>query len=103
MNTSDYISPSEFFKRLKPDPADLARFGFAKKDSAWELSEPVADGTLVCRLSIDRGGKVVESVTDIVYSGCFRNFNMAGSAGGARSAGDTGSARTQPPKNTPSH
>ena len=81
MNTSDYISPSEFFKRLKPDPADLARFGFAKKDSAWELSEPVADGTLVCRLSIDRGGKVVESVTDIATGDEYVQHRIAGASG----------------------
>ncbi|MBR4604305.1 MAG: hypothetical protein IKO43_05635 [Kiritimatiellae bacterium] len=54
MNTSDNISPSEFFKRLKPGPASLARFGFAKDGSARELSEPVAGGALSARLPYEQ-------------------------------------------------
>ncbi len=81
MNTSDYISPSEFFKRLKPDPAALVRFGFARKGSAWELSEPVAGGSLVCRLSIDKSGKVAESVADIAAGDEYVQHRIAGAAG----------------------
>ena len=81
MTTSDYISPSEFFKRLKPDPAGLARFGFARNGSAWELSGPVAGGALVCRLSIGKGGKVVESVTDIATGDEYVQHRIAGTSG----------------------
>ena len=61
-----YISPPEFFKRLKPDADGLERFGFAKNGSAWEYSAKVAGGALVARLTADKVGGDKKDTVEIV-------------------------------------
>ena len=61
-----YISPPEFFKRLKPDADGLERFGFAKNGSAWEYSAKVAEGALVARLTADKVGGDKKDTVEIV-------------------------------------
>lgn len=76
-----YISPPEFFKRLKPDADGLERFGFAKKGSAWEYSAKVAGGALVCRIAVDGRGGVVESVADAATGDEYVQHRIAGASG----------------------
>ena len=48
--------------RLMPDA--LRPFGFVKNAKAWAYSERIADGALVCTISIVGSGKVSEKVED---------------------------------------
>ena len=81
MSASEYMSPSEFFKRLKPDPVRLERFGFARNGSEWELSETVAGGSLDCCVAIDKHGNVRERVTDAVTGDEYVQYRIAGASG----------------------
>lgn len=81
MSESEYISPSEFFRRLKPDRGSLERFGFAENGSGWTYSENVAGGALVCRVTVDRRGAVGESVTDVATGDEYVQHRIAGASG----------------------
>ena len=81
MSESEYISPDSFFKRLKVDVRRLAPFGFVRKGRCWEYSESVADGALVCRMTINRHGNVRESVTDIATGDEYVQHRIAGATG----------------------
>lgn len=81
MGDCDYIPPREFFKRLKVDVRRLAPFGFSNNGMTWELFEPLADGTLVCRVVIDKYGNVSESVTDTVTDDEYAQYRIAGASG----------------------
>ena len=60
----EYSPPEEFFRRMRLMPDALRPFGFVKNAKAWAYSERIADGALVCTISIVGSGKVSEKVED---------------------------------------
>lgn len=60
----EYSPPEEFFKRMRLRRNALRPFGFVKNAKAWAYSERIADGALVCTISIVGSGKVSEKVKD---------------------------------------
>ena len=62
--TTDYTSPAELFRRVRLRPETLQPFGFVKKSNGWEYSEPIADGTFVCTISIGLDNAITEKVVD---------------------------------------
>ena len=77
----EYSPPQEFFRRLKVDTRLLEPFGFARKGSCWEYEEEIAGGSLVCRISIDRGGAVSEYVFDAATGDEYSQHRVAGASG----------------------
>lgn len=81
MKDCEYIPPCDFFKRLKVDARRLAPFGFARNGSVREYLEDVADGSLVCRITIDQSGNVRESVVDAATGDEYVQHRIAGASG----------------------
>lgn len=78
---TEYSPPEEFFKRMRLKRNALKSFGFLKKPSGWEHSAPVADGSLVCTISIDGLGKVAEKVVDSAADDEYVQHRVAAATG----------------------
>ena len=65
LNTqTEYVTPAEFFRRMRVKRATLQKFGFKKKSGGWTYSAPIANGALVCTVTVNAGGAVEEMTTD---------------------------------------
>ena len=60
----EYSPPEEFFKRMRLRRNALRSFGFVKNSKGWAYSAQIADGALICTISIVGSGKVLENVED---------------------------------------
>ena len=62
--TIDYAPPGEFFRRLRVKRRTLQEFGFRKTPAGWVYLETVANGALICSITVDANGTVTENTVD---------------------------------------
>jgi len=65
--------------RLRQDA--LQSFGFEKKRNGWAYSAPIADGALVCTVSVAANGKVTEKVVDTATGDEYVQHRIAAATG----------------------
>ena len=78
---TDYTSPAEFFRRMRLRPETLQPFGFMKRRNGREYSVPIADGALVCTVSVGANGAVAEKVVDIATGDEYVQHRVAAACG----------------------
>ena len=59
----EYLTPAEFFRRMRVIRSTLEKFGFKKESGVWTYSAPIAGGALVCTVTVDASGAVKETTT----------------------------------------
>ena len=61
---TEYVPPEEFFRRMRVKRAAPQRFGFRKSADGWAFSAPLANGSLVCTVTVNASGEVRETTAD---------------------------------------
>ena len=79
--TIDYAPPGEFFKRMRIKHGALQKFGFKKDSGRWTYSAPVANGALVCTVTVNAGGAVEEMTTDAATGDEYVQHRIAAASG----------------------
>ena len=77
----EYLTPDEFFRRMRVKRATLQKFGFKKKSGCWTYSAPIANGALVCTVTVDASGAVKETTTDAATGDEYVQHRVAGASG----------------------
>lgn len=77
----EYVPPQTFFARLRPNADSLTRFGFIKSGPGWQYAESIAGGALVCRIAVDKSGRVNEAVADAATGDEYTQHRIAGASG----------------------
>ena len=60
----EYLTPAEFFRRMRVIRSTLEKFGFKEESGVWTYSAPIANGALVCTVALDSRGSVKETIAD---------------------------------------
>ena len=82
LNTqTEYVTPAEFFRRMRVIRSTLEKFGFKKKSGVWTYSAPIASGALVCTLTVNAGGAVEEMTTDAATGDEYVQHRIAAASG----------------------
>ena len=82
LNTqTEYVTPAEFFRRMRVKRATLQKFGFKKKSGGWTYSAPIANGALVCTVTVNAGGAVEEMTTDAATGDEYVQHHVVGASG----------------------
>ena len=77
----EYLTPAEFFRRMRVIRSTLEKFGFKKKSGVWTYSAPIASGALVCTLTVNASGAVKETTTDAATGDEYVQHRVAGASG----------------------
>ena len=77
----EYVTPAEFFRRMRVIRSTLEKFGFKKKSGVWTYSAPIASGALVCTLTVNASGAVKETTTDAATGDEYVQHHMVGASG----------------------
>ena len=82
LNTqTEYVTPAEFFRRMRLKRATLQKFGFKKESGGWTYSAPIANGALVCTVTVNAGGAVEEMTTDAATGDEYVQHHIAAASG----------------------
>ena len=82
LNTqTEYVTPAEFFRRMRVKRATLQKFGFKKESGGWTYSAPIANGALVCTVTVNAGGAVEEMTTDAATGDEYVQHRIAAASG----------------------
>ena len=82
LNTqTEYVTPAEFFRRMRVKRATLQKFGFKKESGVWTYSASVANGALVCTIAVDAGGMVTENTVDATTNEEYVQHHIAAASG----------------------
>ena len=82
LNTqTEYVTPAEFFRRMRVKRATLQKFGFKKESGGWTYSAPIANGALVCTITVDTGGVVTENTVDATTNEEYVQHRIAAASG----------------------
>jgi predicted DNA-binding protein (MmcQ/YjbR family) len=82
LNTqTEYVTPAEFFRRMRVKRATLQKFGFKKESGGWTYSAPIANGALVCTVTVNASGAVKETTTDAATGDEYVQHRVAGASG----------------------
>ena len=77
----EYLTPAEFFRRMRVKRTTLQKFGFKKAPTSWTYSAPIAGGALVCTVTVDASGAVKETTTDAATGDEYVQHRVAGASG----------------------
>jgi hypothetical protein len=77
----EYLTPAEFFRRMRVIRSTLEKFGFKKESGVWIYSAPIANGALVCTVTVDASGAVKETTTDAATGDEYVQHRVAGASG----------------------
>ena len=77
----EYVTPAEFFRRMRVKRATLQKFGFKKESGGWTYSAPIANGALVCTVTVNAGGAVEEMTTDAATGDEYVQHRIAAASG----------------------
>ena len=82
LNTqTESVTPAEFFRRMRVKRATLQKFGFKKESGGWTYSAPIANGALVCTVTVNAGGAVEEMTTDAATGDEYVQHRIAAASG----------------------
>ena len=77
----EYVTPAEFFRRMRVKRTTLQKFGFKKESGVWTYSAPIANGALVCTVALDSRGSVKETIADAATGDEYVQHRVAGASG----------------------
>ena len=77
----EYVTPTEFFRRMRVKRTTLQKFGFKKESGVWTYSAPIANGALVCTVALDSRGSVKETIADAATGDEYVQHRVAGASG----------------------
>lgn len=77
----EYLTPAEFFRRMRVIRSTLEKFGFKKEPGVWTYSASIASGALVCTLTVNASGAVMETTTDAATGDEYVQHRVAGASG----------------------
>ena len=77
----EYLTPAEFFRRMRVKRTTLQKFGFKKASTSWTYSAPIASGALVCTVTVNASGAVKETTTDAATGDEYVQHRVAGASG----------------------
>ena len=77
----EYLTPAEFFRRMRVIRSTLEKFGFKEESGLWTYSVPIAGGALVCTVTVDASGAVKETTTDAATGDEYVQHRVAGASG----------------------
>ena len=77
----EYLTPAEFFRRMRVIRSTLEKFGFKKESGGWTYSAPIANGALACTVTVNAGGAVEEMTTDAATGDEYVQHRVAGASG----------------------
>ena len=75
------MPPAEFFRRMRIKRVTLQKFGFKKNADGWTYSAPLANGALVCTVTVDASGAVKETTMDVATGDEYVQHRVVGAAG----------------------
>ena len=77
----EYLTPAEFFRRMRVIRSTLEKFGFKEESGLWTYSAPIAGGALVCTVTVDASGAVKETTTDAATGDEYVQHHVVGASG----------------------
>jgi predicted DNA-binding protein (MmcQ/YjbR family) len=77
----EYLTPAEFFRRMRVIRSTLEKFGFKKESGVWTYSAPIASGALICTLTVNASGAVKETTTDAATGDEYVQHHVVGASG----------------------
>ena len=77
----EYLTPAEFFRRMRVIRSTLEKFGFKEESGVWTYSAPIANGALVCTVTVNAGGAVEEMTTDAATGDEYVQHRIAAASG----------------------
>ena len=77
----EYVTPAEFFRRMRVKRTTLQKFGFKKASTSWTYSAPIASGALACTVTVNASGAVKETTTDAATGDEYVQHRVASASG----------------------